>query len=314
MRDHFRLQRTLLERQLIAWRLAPWLVYVVAPLLFVGIGLLLLQRSEYLSWAIVFAGFSAIRPLSSLARNDFFRGLYRGGKYQKIRITENALVLLPFVLFLLVESILLRSLSCGAGALVLGLVGISGAWWTDRPRFARGLPTPFSARPFEYAVGFRKYWWVLLIAIYLLGQGVWVENFELAAFALFVVGMIGAQLVQEPEPGFYVWIYATPARVFLHRKLLLTTQQQLGLLAPFAVVTLAVFPEQWGVSLFIIALTAGFQVFGLLMKYSHFPHRLNVGHGFILALGLVVFPTLLILIPLYYQRALARLAILLPDD
>lgn len=314
MLDHFRLQRTLLERQLIAWRLAPWLVYAVAPVLFVGVGMLLLQRSEYFSALIVFVGFSAVRPLSALARNDFFRGLYRGGKYQEIRLVENALVLFPFVLFLLIECILLRSLSCGAGALVLGLVGISGAWWTDRPRFARGLPTPFSARPFEYAVGFRRFWWVLLIAVFLMGQGIYVDNFELSAFALGVVALIGMQIVQEPEPGFYVWIYATPAKDFLHRKLRLTARHQMLLVAPFLLTVLVVFPERWAVALFVVVLGAACQVFGLLMKYSNFPHRLNVGHGFIMALGLVVFPTLFILIPLYYQRALARLAILLPDD
>lgn len=314
MFDYLRLCRTLLERQLVAWRLAPWLVYTLAPVLFVGLAALLLQRSEHLAWALVFLGLSSIRPLSDGGRNDFLRGLFRGDQYRRVRLIENGLLLLPFFLCLAVGAVWLRSLSCGAGALVLGGVGISMVWWTDRPRSSRGLPTPFSANPFEYAVGFRKYWWVLLIAVFLMGQGGWVNNFELAAFGLFVLGMTGVQIVQEPEPGFYVWIYAMPAKEFLRRKLTLTLRHQALVVIPFALLLILLFPARWAVTLFVVVLVMACQAFNLLIKYSNFPHRLNVGHGFIFALGLIVFPTLFILIPLYYQRALARLAILLPDD
>lgn len=313
MLAHFQLQRTLLERQLRALRLAPWLVYALAPVLFSAGSWLLLQRSEHLAWLLVFSGLSLVRPFSGAARSDFFRGLYRAGTFRKIRLLENGLVLLPFLLVLLVIAVLLRSVSCGAGALVLGGVGLAMVWWTDRPRSGRALPTPFSARPFEFAVGFRRYRIILLIVLFLLVQAVWVANFSLGGFALAVLLLLGCHLAQEPEPHFYVWIYTMSPKVFLRRKLSLLLTQQLLLSLPVIVALLVVFPENWLAVGGITVIGLGNLALSLLLKYSNFPHQLHIGHAIMLSLGLFLAPTLVILLPLYYQRALSRLAIHLPD-
>lgn len=312
MLEYFTLQRTLWERRFRDWQLAPWVVYTLGPVLFFVGGHLLLNRSALVSWLIVFFGLSTVQQLSDRARNDFLRGLYRGNDYRNIRLVENVAVLLPFLLLLTIEGTLRGSVACWAGALVLWVVGMSMAWWTNRPRFARALPTPFSRRPFEFAAGFRRYWWVLLIAVFLLVQGIRVGNFELGVFAAGIAALTGCQAVARPEPVFYVWIHTLSATAFLRRKMLTSTWHQLLLVSPFLLALGVAFPERWLVLLVVLALSVVYVLLWLLAKYACFPRELNVGHAFIIALGMVLPPALLIIIPMYYQRARTRVEIALP--
>lgn len=312
MLEYFRLQRTLLERQLVEWRLAPWLVYVLVPLLVLGGTHLLLRRSEHAVWLVVMSGLSVVERLSGPARNDFLRGLYRGSDYRKLRLMENGLIVFPLVVMLAIYALVLPSLSCGAGALVLGMVGMSGAWWIRRPRSGRALPTPFSREPFEFATGFRRFWWVFVLVVFVMAQGLRVGNYELCLFMSLVVALTGCQMVSQPEPGFFVWIHSLTAKAFLRRKILLGLKHQLILTLPTLLLVLAIFPQQWLTTLVVGLLGLAYLLLWMLVKYAVFPQEINVGHAFIIALGMVFFPALLILIPMYYQRALARVAIVLP--
>jgi len=295
--------RTLLERQLAIWRLAPWLIYGLVPVVFFLLCLMLVERSEHLSWAIVAMGLSAVSRLSGQARNDFLRGLFRGGEYRRIRLAENGLLLLPFVVFLLVKGF-------WAQTLVLGIVGMSSVWWIAR--FARALPPPFSRRPFEFTVGFRRYWWLLLIAGVLLYQGVRVMNFELSMFAAVLVMLAGSMFLSPLEPGEFVSVHTLTPKAFLHGKVRLLCGQLFLLVLPFLLTVAAVFPGYWLTILIIVVYGYVFFLLNLVIKYAIFPKVAHVGHAIIITFGMIFLPFGLYQIYLFYRRALVRLEILLP--
>jgi hypothetical protein len=307
MRDYFLLQKTLLERQLRALELAPWVVYLVAPVLFFCLGWLLLGRGDWAVWLVVFMGASTVNLLGTMERNDFLRGLFLKGDYRKIRLIENGLVVLPFVLLLLVRGF--WGAAAGAGGVGLAMSVLTSRGWN-----AWVLPTPFSRNPFEFAIGFRKYWWMLLIALFLLVMGIRADNFELSLFAYFVTVFIGCQSHANPEPGFFVWIHTFTPEAFLRRKITLAIKHQLILCLPFLLAVLFFFPGQWMVCLVGLVLGLAYLVLWLTVKYSVFPNEIDIGQAFVIALGMIVFPTMLVIVPVFYARAKRRVALLLPAE
>ncbi|MEO0733167.1 MAG: hypothetical protein AAFZ52_10050, partial [Bacteroidota bacterium] len=211
----------------------------------------------------------------------------------------------PFLLLLLLKGF-------WAQTLVLGGVGALLAWWVRRPSNSGAVPTPFSLRPFEFAVGVRRYWWILAIAIFLLVQGVRVGNQELAGFAYLAAILLACQCCAEPEPEFYVWVHTLSPWDFLLRKLRLVTGQLLVLLAPFAVALLWFFPDSWLLLLVLTGLGVAHVALWVVMKYAVYPRPLNVGEAFFIAFALIMPPLLLVLFPLYFVRARARLNLHLP--
>lgn len=304
MKDFFQLQKVIVERFLKGWGLAPWLVYLLLPVLFSAVCLLLIERTEYAAYAIAAGSLTAYKWFSGRERNDFLQLQFGKTEFRKIRLLENGLVTLPFAVLFLFKgfwALALVQLLVG-GAMTLR----SGGGFTS---FA--LPTPFSRHPFEFALGFRQSWWLLLVAVFLLVMGIRADNFELATFSWFVTVFTAMSFYQRPEPGFYVWVHALTGRQLLNRKLLLGCGHLVLLGAPFVIALLVFFPGQW-------ALVAGGQLLALLylsltitVKYTAYPDEVDLVRGFILASGIVFPPLLLFLVPYYYQQAVRQLGLIL---
>lgn len=304
MQEYFTLQKTILERLLRSWQVAPWLAYLVVPVLFFGACLLLLERTDYAAYAISFFSLSAYGWFSGRQRNDFLRLTFREAAYRKIRLLENGLVTLPFVLLFLCKGF-------WALTLVQLLVGGAMAFRTTNTANALTLPTPFSRHPFEFAVGFRQYWWLLLMAVFLLVMGVRADNFELSAFSWFITVFAAMSFYQKPEPGFYAWVHAMTAREFMHRKLRIGTGQLLLLGLPFVLTLLIFFPERWALVAAGQVLALLYVVLTIVVKYTAYPQEVDLQKGFIVAFGIIMPPLLLLLIPYYYQQAIRRVGLVL---
>jgi len=305
VRAYFALQQTLMERLFREWRVAPWLVCTLGPLLFFGVGWWLIERSDYAIWIMIALSLSTLHPLSEGRRNDFLRGLYQEQTYRHIRLIENALVVFPFVLLLLLKGF-------WAGTLVQGLVGMVMVWRVHRGGGARALPTPFGRRPFEFAVGLRTNWWLIAVAVLLVFQGIRAGNYELTAFAAFLPVFTGMQCYATPEPGFYVWVYTLTAKTFLRRKLLTGLRQQVLLTTPLFLATLVAFSECWMITAGLFLLGLAYLTLAVVVKYACYPEVMDVGTAFIFGLGMIFFPVLPAIIPVYYRRALRQIQPVLP--
>lgn len=321
MQHYFQLQRTIIERFLREWRLSPWLVCLVLPLLFVLGSLLVLERTDYAALGIVAISWSGFAWLSGQARNYFLRITYPMGTYRKIRLVENATVVLPVALLFLGKGVqaLLTTEGNGLGVwywmaltLVQCLVGLAMSYRTLGQRSSITFPTPFSKQPFEFAIGVRRFWWLLLFAAFLLVMGVRANNFELGAFAWFVAVFGAMSFYQKPEPGFYVWVHAMSGKALLNRKLRLGCQHLFLLSLPFLITLLIAFPAYW---LFLaggLLLAMAYLVLFIVAKYAAYPNEIDVLNAFLVGFGIMMPPVLLFLIPYYYRRAIARLGLIVP--
>ncbi|MEM9529198.1 MAG: hypothetical protein AAGA31_21490, partial [Bacteroidota bacterium] len=269
MQAYFRLQVRLLERHLRAWGITPWVAVVLVPLFFFGLGLLLLDRTDYAAYAIAFFCLLALTQLGGRERNFFLRIQFLRQTYWRIRLIENGLYLLPFVLLLLFKGF-------WALALVQTLVGIAMVFLTGDGLGNWVIPTPFSRYPFEFAIGIRKSWPLLLLAAFLLVMGVRVSNFELSLFAYFVVVFTAMGYYGKPEPGFFVWIHHFTPQAFLRRKLLLAIGNLLVLAIPFLLILMFSFPERYGIILVGLFLGVNYLILMVVAKYTAFPDDLAV--------------------------------------
>jgi hypothetical protein len=305
MTHYFCLQRTLLDRRLLALGIRPWVGYLVGSLLLVGLCLLLLERSEYAAYAIVAVGWSLVLPLGERRRNDFLQITFPDETYRRLRLTENGIVSFPFMLILF-------SSGFWALALVQGIVGVLLSLLPVNVLNAKALPTPFSSYPFESAIGFRKSLPLLAVAVFLLVMGVRADNFELSAFSFFLPAFIAQGWYGSPEPGGYVYAHTFLPRPFLNRKLKIGLGQLALLLLPFLLTLLIVFPERWWWSLLLLVLALAYLGLMIVAKYADYPEEISISRGFLIALGMLVFPALLFIIPFLYRRAVSRLYLVLP--
>jgi len=305
MKHYFLLQRTILERHLHANGVRPWVAYVFGPVLFIGLCLFLLERTDYAAYAIALFGVSLAARLSEITRNDFLRIQFTPQEYQRIRLWENAVFTLPFVLVLLLKDF-------WALALVQGLVGGALVFLPINAFQARAFPTPFSQRPWEFATGFRKSWPLLLVAAFLLTMGLQVGNFELSVFSTSIPGLVAMSYYGKPEPGFYVRVHAFTPRGFLHRKLMLGCSQLLLLSLPFLAAVLFFFPERWMIVFLAHLLIQLYLTLMITAKYANYPEEVDLQHSFLMGAGMILPPLLLGVIPFFYRRALGRLLLVLP--
>ncbi|TXF91742.1 hypothetical protein FUA23_00720 [Neolewinella aurantiaca] len=305
MKHYFQLQKTIIDRHLVAWGVRPWLGYVLGIGLFLGLCLLAYSRTGFAGYGILAVGGWLLGWLSGRERNDFLAITFDRAAYRKIRLLENSIVCLPFLVVLLAKG-------DWALALVQGGVGIAMSSLRLAPTSAFTIPTPFGAYPFEAAVGFRRFWWLVAVAVFLLVMGVRADNMQLAIFSYGGLMFLYLMFYSEPEPAFYVWIHADTPQQFLVRKLAVALGYQLLLAIPFLISIVFFFPEV-GWSLLIGPVIAGLNLALILfIKYSVFPHPLNIVDSLALMTGLILWPFLLFLLPYYYFRALPVLAVQLP--
>src|SRR5690606_34040486 len=181
----FRLQFQRMHRTIGDWGVNPYLAYIGIPLLFVGGSMALFSRTLYANWLYVGIAGAALLQTCGSTRLRFLRQVFDRHTYWRLRICENLLMAVPFVLFLLYkgQAGFALGLVCLALAAVPLRIGITGSFV---------LPTPFSKRPFEFAIGFRNSISVLFIAVILLIIGVYVGNAYLSLATVPLVVLVCA--------------------------------------------------------------------------------------------------------------------------
>jgi hypothetical protein len=305
IRHYFQLQFSLLNRHISEFGLVPWLGYLLSALLFVGLSFFIYYRTVYAPYLLLFGAFSALLNMGERSRNDFLKTIYPISEYRKIRLFENGIIALPFLIILLVKSDYWVALSMALGAIMLAFVqfGRSGNFT---------LPTPFWHWPFEFAVGFRRTFLFHLLAYFLAFMAIMVGNFNLGVFSLVLVFMVSLTYYSEMEATYYVWINAQSPKSFLWNKI------KTGLIYS----TLLSLPIVIAVSLFnqeYIPIILAFQLLGyaylttiVLAKYSAFPNNMGLPQSILLALSFTMPPLLLFAVWHFYRQSTRKLQPMLP--
>lgn len=300
MSYYFSLQYKILNRHIGEFGLHPLVAYLLAGVTFLGLSSLLFIKTEYAAYLYAGAALSFLTVFSERERNDFLKTCFPKKDYRLIRVVENTLLVVPFFAFLLYQEAWVIAFILLGSASVLALATIP-------LKLRYTLPTPFSAYPFEFTIGFRKSILLLFFAFALASIAISVGNFNLGIFALLVVFLTCLSYYSEPEPSYYVWIFSASPKQFLFYK------AKIAVLAS----TILSLPILLGLSLFfsehiIIMLAA--QLLGylylvafILAKYSAFPHAMKLPQAIFLVLGISMPPLLLGIIPFFYAQSIKRL-------
>lgn len=288
------------NRRLREFGLAPVVAYPLALLLFVGLSFYIFYKTPYAAYIYPVLALSIVGSLSKKERNVFLQYCFPKQAYRRLRIIENVLVSLPFVLFLLFKMAFLEAL----GLIVLSvLLSFTKAGVGS----SRKLPTPFYRYPFEFTVGFRKAFLFLALVYFVAVMGFWVDNFNLSIFALILVFTTAITFYTVPEASFYVWIFAQGPGFFLRQKIWVALAYVNLLALPIALTVLLIYPAYWWVVFLALLIGSLFLITVILAKYADFPKEIGLPAVIFLTFAIPLPPILLLLIPYFYKKAIQRL-------
>lgn len=300
MKNYFVLQFRRIERKLTEAGIHPVPGILLAGVAFVAISAYLFSRTAAADWIYALLGFFVILKLGDANRNDLLRSIFKRKDYYLIRVQENIITALPFILYLVYERTYLMATGLFLISIPLAAINTRQLW-----RFT--IPTPFRKFPFEFIAGTRKAFWLILAACFLTLKSIQVENFNLGVFSLALLFFITLSYYFKPERAYFVWIYSANAKGFLRKKISTALICSSILTIPVLVMLCMVFPEN-------IPIITGVQMAGyiflismVLAKYSAFPYEMNIPQAVLYSLCLWFPPALLIVIPIFFVQAQKRL-------
>ncbi len=245
-----------------------------------------------------------INLLGKEDRNNFLKTIYNRSSYRKIRLIENNIVAFPFLLFLIYMQFYLIALG------LIILVGIFSLLNTIKG-FNYAFPTPFFKRPFEFIIGFRRFFGLFLFSYILTIIAIQVDNFNLGIFALLITIFTCVGFYNKSETAFYVWIYNLNSIEFLKQKMVAALLFYSMLSFPI-VISLIIFNlDNWLFTFVFFLIGILYVLLSLLGKYAYFPSEINVIQGFAIGFTIIFPPLLLIIIPIFYGKSKQQLSFFL---
>lgn len=297
---YFSLQQRILSRKMEELGLHPVLGYFLGVLVFLGLSFYLFYKTTYASYIYAATGLSLVFAFGEKERNDFLKTAFPLSIYRRVRAVENALLVFPFVVFLCFQIEFLL-----AGGLLLSALLFS--LFNSANRLNMTIPTPFYRFPFEFTTGFRKYWLLYLIAYFVAWKAIEVDNFNLGVGSLAFLCLLAMSHYAVPENDYYVWMYNCSPQQFLLKKTA-TAWLYLSLLALPLVLILSIFfwDKSW---ILLLVLGLGLFLIGamILAKYSAYPREMSLPQVLFFGLSMWFPPLLLLVLPLFYKRAVQRL-------
>lgn len=300
MHDYFALQFRLANRHLSDFGIQPALGYLLMAIIFSGFTAYLFNVTSFASYvyALLALGFSSL--LSEAGRTGFLKQHFSQKQFLIIRCVENITLVLPFIIGLLIYQNWL---------LALGVMVISAALsYTSIERNLNiVIPTPFYRYPFEFTIGFRKNYPVVILAGFLMIMAVLYHNANLGLFAVALVLLVCLMFYMQSETVYLVWIHALSPPRFLIHKISLALLYATLLCLPFAAVILIFFMDHAGYLAMIYLLGILYLATAVLGKYAFFPAPMNVPQGLLMAFSFGFPPMLLFLLPYFYKRSVRQL-------
>ncbi|MFT4753158.1 MAG: hypothetical protein ACI85Q_000696 [Salibacteraceae bacterium] len=307
MYEFFRLKLHRNIRAVAHWGVHPFMgIPLVVILFFVGAHFLF-QRTTYASYLFVLLAIMTVIPLGGIARNSFLKQIFIHTEYRKVRVVENILHSIPFVIYLLYQLLLLEAL-----VVFISVILISFA--PSHQTYVPSFKTPFWRWPYESAIGFRKIFWLYPIAFFVVFKAIEVANLGLGIFGMEVVFIISMFNYFSPEPCFYVWMHQMNSQAFLWQKMGIAILYASFFALPIAVVLAFFFPGNEIIIFSFLSFGYGYLIIIVLAKYASYPKSISLPQGILICLSLY-YPVIIIgVIPFLYFYTHKRLKYLLHDS
>ena len=217
---------------------------------------------------------------------------------------ENLLCAVPFSTFLVFKNHYLIGLLTFFMSGILSLLN-------NVSRIRYQIPSPFSKHPYEFTVGFRRFYLIILAIYVLTFISIYYHNLNLGLFSLLILFLLCLTFYSHLDPIFYVWIHAQAPKIFLMNKI------KTALFYSFCLSLIIILPRIYFYinDIQIIFVTFGIGIFyivaGVLSVYVNYPKRMTLSQQLQLGFGIIFPPILLLVIPNFYLQATNRLKVYL---
>lgn len=284
----------------------PILGFVLSIALFIAASYFLFFKLAFAEWVYLLIAIYSLFELGNIPRAQLIKGMFLDPQFRKIRFIENCLVALPFALFLIVQLQIYLAIALVSLAVLLSLFELKSV-------FQKVIPTPFKKIPFESIIGFRKYFWFVLLCYGIGIQAVVVDNFNLGLFSLASIFFTTMSFYAKPEKIKFVWIFDCSINSFLGKKILQAIQAATILAIPSLLLLSISFYDR--ILLVLLIQLIGSLLVGamILVKYSAYPYEINLPQGIFIVLSIWLPPMLLLVIPIFYIQSKKRLKEFLYD-
>ncbi|WP_375578606.1 hypothetical protein ABWH96_16490 [Marivirga tractuosa] len=301
MKLYFQIQWSIINRHMKEAGLNIILAWILVSISFGGLSMLFFNKYEYAGY-IYFAIplFLSIR-IADFKRNEFLRICYGDQKFHLIRLLENLMISVPFLIVLLISKAFLVS-----GLLLIFSSLLALLPWDSKFRFI--LPTPFKKRPFEFIVGFRKTFLVIVLNYAIAIIAVKVDNFNLGLFTLIVSFLISFSYYSFMEDEFYVWTHKDNPNRFLWDKIKVASVFNAILYLPLIILLSLFFPYNIYQILILYGVGVFFMMAVVFIKYSAFPEKVGLKESIVFSVTFYFPPLILITFPYFYFQSIKSLS------
>jgi hypothetical protein len=304
MKEYFQLQFRRQIRIIRDFGANPYFGILVGIAVFIWVSFILFQKVSFPQYFYSFICLVMVSTAGEKSRNEFLKTIFTKKKYHYTRLLENVIFAIPFFIFLLYKN------QPWIASATIVLSGIS-SFFNNRTKSSFVIPSPFSKRPFEFTIGFRRTFWLLVIILTLTVISIVYSNFNLGIFCLLGLYLVCVTYYSGQEPVFYVWIHSKTPKEFLNDKIR-TGLRYSSLMSLFIVIPLAVFnPVNFWLILLIILIGQLDMILIVAGIYSNYPARLNLIQNIQIGVGILFPPFLLYAIPNLYTQSVRRLNVIL---
>ena len=287
--------------------LPPLLGYLFVLIAFVLLSAYVFQKTDFAKYLVILISLSSVFKLSENTRADFLLSTFGDKIKMQIRILENTILCLPFVLLLLYKSCFLEANMLFLCSLLLSLFTLQSA-------FHFTIPTPFSKNPFEFSTGFRRSFFLFPIAYALTFMAIKVDNFNLGLFSMLLIFLVAMSYYPTPENDYFVWVHADSPKSFLKKKMTVALSYVMLLASPILISLLIFYPMEFEKTLLFLLIGVLLLPTIILAKYTAYPSEINFPEVIKIALCLFFPPLFVVMIPYLYFKAGANLKYILNDS
>lgn len=196
-------------------------------------------------------------------------------------------------------------------AILLTIITILFAFYKNNTSLNLTVPTPFSKKPFEFLVGFRKTFYFFPIAYVLTYVSIHVNNFNLGVFTMLLVFLIYLSFNRTAENEYFVWSFKKSPQKFLFKKMKTAMWYSTFLVFPIVIVLIGFYPEKATYVLIFLLIGLCFLISMIVAKYSVYPQKIGFVQDILLT-SCIIFPPLLLLVtPILYVQSIDHLKHLL---
>lgn len=305
MKYYFSLQVKLTKRLLAENGISLLGAALVAMGLFIGFSIVWFHQTEKYSTSYALLPLTILPLLSSQNRNESLKIMFSNRDYRKVRLVENLLISIPFQLFLISKGLYIWSIIPIILSFIWSFIQVDG--WN-----IRAIPTPFARIPFEFSSGFRKSFWVILLIYLMAGIGMYVQNYNLILVSLAALFLCCISFYGTAEGEYFVWIFSASPHKFLCKKMNAALIGTTVIVAPLIVASMFFSPLHTTILITTIIVGYGVVIISLLGKYASYPSQFNLAQMMAIAFSIILFPLIILILPLLFRKAKQKLQSLLP--